>query len=436
MAVTTPRNRETFSNRYEPITMKASGKIPFLLGFALFISSFGFAAPLPMPWHFQALLAPMIIGAAFVLVIRDQKIGDVKIDAFILLFVTWVVVSLGWTLGSTRNSASIALLLLSATSVCLLTSSLVDVGAMLRWLSKATMVMAVAALLHAAASPGVAFSPAPGEVDGRGLRSFYDAKNSLGQTLIYAVALRLVIGPGRWRLAANALLAVLLVLCNNSGAIIAVVCLVGAQQLAMWAVRERSSGGRGGLFVVGGAMTFGLVALIAGRNMLYSAIGRGADLTGRDKIWKYTLEMALERPWIGSGVGGFWIYGIGPAEYVRRSSGWAVTSGHQGWLDVFVDYGFVGFLLMFLIVGLTISRILRRLSNGDAGQVTLVSLGIVVGLLVGSLAESTLVFPGLPLLAFVNGIMYNEPIGTRPDAPVKAAVGPTGRARFKTAVSR
>lgn len=395
-------------------TLKGSGKVPAILGFAIFVSSFGFAIPLPQSFYLQAVLCPMIIAAAYVLTIRDQQLGSLRIEPALALMCTWSVMSLGWTLAGTRSGVTTMMLLVAVILTSFLGSNLVDPQALLRWLASAMAVMLALTLVHAVVAPGAAFSAAVGEVEGSGLRGLFAAKNTLGQTLIYAAALRVVIKPGRLRLIANVILPILLVLCNNSGAIIAATCVVGAQIVAGWAATERARGSRGGLFVLGGFLSFAIVAVALGRNVLYGLVGRGADLTGRDVIWKYTFLQAQKKPWIGYGAGGFWKYGGGPAEFVRRSSKWAVTSAHEGWLDTMVEYGLVGVFLVLCVVIATITRIVKRLRLGDRGLITLVSVGVVVGLIMGSLSESTLVFPGLAMLALVNGLMFNDPL-RRPD---------------------
>jgi exopolysaccharide production protein ExoQ len=401
------------SARAPRLTLKESGKIPALLGFAIFVSSVGFAIPLPQSFYLQAVLCPMIVAATFLFTLRDQQLGAITIEPMLALVCTWSVMSIGWTIAGTRNGVTTSLLLVSVVMTSFFGSSIVSPRGLLRWLTYAMSAMLGLTLLYAVVSPGAAFSAAVGEVDGKGLRGLFAAKNTLGQTLIYAVVLRVVVKPGRWRIVANVSLMALLVLCNNSGAIIAATCVAGAQIAASWAGKERARGSRGGLFVLGGLVTFAVVAVVAGRNIIFGLVGRGSDLTGRDVIWKYTFFQAKKQLWTGYGVAGFWKYGGGPAEFVRRSSKWAVTSAHQGWLDTLVEYGVVGVVLVFLVVVTTIARVVQRLNRGDTGLVTIVGVGMIVGLIMGTLSESTLVFPGMAMMALTNGLMYNDRLSAK-----------------------
>lgn len=89
-----------------------------------------------------------------------------------------------------------------------------------------------------------------------------------------------------------------------------------------------------------------------------------------------------------------------------------MTSAHQGWLDTLVEYGVVGVVLVLLVLISTIVRVVQRLNSGDYGTITIVGVGMTVGLIMGTLSESTLVFPGLAIMALTNGLMYNDPLNT------------------------
>jgi exopolysaccharide production protein ExoQ len=91
---------------------------------------------------------------------------------------------------------------------------------------------------------------------------------------------------------------------------------------------------------------FGIVALFSGGSNLRvaaSAASRDATLTGRTEIWAALLPVAMERPILGNGFGSFW------TEPTREM--FKVSEAHSGYLDVLLDLGFVGILLvsMFLL---------------------------------------------------------------------------------------
>ncbi|MGP6171502.1 O-antigen ligase family protein [Microbacterium sp. A196] len=88
-------------------------------------------------------------------------------------------------------------------------------------------------------------------------------------------------------------------------------------------------------------------ALIIFRQPLFTALGRGADLTGRtDLIWTTVLERAGHHPIFGNGFSSPWI----PTD--PAFDGWIVDHGitvfhaHNMWLDVLMQLGVVGLALM------------------------------------------------------------------------------------------
>jgi O-antigen ligase len=85
---------------------------------------------------------------------------------------------------------------------------------------------------------------------------------------------------------------------------------------------------------------FGVVALFAGGSNLgffASRAGRDASLTGRTKVWAALLPIAMQRPILGGGIGGFWTS--------ETREAFNISGAHSGYLDVLLTLGFVGMLL-------------------------------------------------------------------------------------------
>ena len=67
-------------------------------------------------------------------------------------------------------------------------------------------------------------------------------------------------------------------------------------------------------------------------------LGRDETFTDRTEIWDRLLPRAMQRPIVGHGVGGFWTtQTVGLAE---------VNEAHNGYLEVLIDYGFAGLVLI------------------------------------------------------------------------------------------
>lgn len=104
---------------------------------------------------------------------------------------------------------------------------------------------------------------------------------------------------------------------------------------------------------------FGILTVFAGGStvgVLTSSFGRDATLTGRTEVWAELLPVALQRPILGHGVGGFW---TSTAREV-----YDINEAHSGYLDVLLNIGFVG-LFLFSMFLLSSCRKAQRELNDD-----------------------------------------------------------------------
>ncbi|MCL6752172.1 O-antigen ligase family protein [Nostoc sp. CCCryo 231-06] len=69
----------------------------------------------------------------------------------------------------------------------------------------------------------------------------------------------------------------------------------------------------------------------------------GKDLTfnGRSDLWELVMSKILERPWLGYGYSGFWTSNA--ASKLRATYEWA-SNAHNGFLELLLELGFLGFL--------------------------------------------------------------------------------------------
>lgn len=93
--------------------------------------------------------------------------------------------------------------------------------------------------------------------------------------------------------------------------------------------------------VLGTASVF-VGGLVVGESVT-TAVGREETLTGRREIWAMFVPEVLKEPFIGHGVGGFWTDKV-----VKENR---LNQAHNGYLDILLDYGFVGlvFFSLFLL---------------------------------------------------------------------------------------
>ena len=104
---------------------------------------------------------------------------------------------------------------------------------------------------------------------------------------------------------------------------------------------------------------FGIIIIFTGGSSvgsLASSAGRDATLTGRTQVWASLLPVALQRPIVGCGFGSFW------TPITKKV--FDIPTAHSGYLDVLLDLGFVGILLISMFL-LSSCRKAQRLLSHD-----------------------------------------------------------------------
>lgn len=207
----------------------------------------------------------------------------------------------------------------------------------------------------------------------------------------------------RWRttLALWMLLAAFfLVRTASTTALICAASAAVALTVALLMRRARTPGARTRIYAIaiGGSVVL-VTAVWLLREPLLSLVGRSADLTGRsDKIWTAVLERAAQHPLFGNGFSSPWI------PWDPAFSGWIEDHGltvfhaHNMWLDVLMQLGVLGVILM----GIAYLSLLWRSwffavdrprwdlnSSRNYSPITLLPSLFTIVLLVQGLSEST-----------------------------------------------
>jgi len=148
------------------------------------------------------------------------------------------------------------------------------------------------------------------------------------------------------------------------------------------------------LLVVGGST----IVLVLGNLefIVVDTLGKNMEFNGRVPIWTLILDKVYERPWLGYGTAGFWT--SEHALYVLNNS-WAGTgeagigagsirfNSHNGYLDLLLQYGFVGVSLL-LFNWLTVLFRLVALLNSKEGLEAFWMLQYIIVLFLFNLSEN------------------------------------------------
>jgi exopolysaccharide production protein ExoQ len=126
--------------------------------------------------------------------------------------------------------------------------------------------------------------------------------------------------------------------------------------------------------------------------MLESAaplLGKDATLTGRTFLWELLAAEIAKHPWFGLGYGGFWIGTEGPSWLVVRLLEWGPGQGHNGYLDVINELGYVGFALLLAVLLGHAVRLFNLFKTG-LRDFALLHSSVLIATLVLNFAETSL----------------------------------------------
>ena len=102
--------------------------------------------------------------------------------------------------------------------------------------------------------------------------------------------------------------------------------------------------------------------------LVLEATGRDLTFTGRTLLWADLLKNAAKSPVVGVGFGAFWVGHIGYDMYPldnwsRVTPRWRPNEGHNGYIDVYVNLGVIGLVLLLNCHRCCIRRCARRSSD-------------------------------------------------------------------------
>ena len=144
-----------------------------------------------------------------------------------------------------------------------------------------------------------------------------------------------------------AVLAAVLLVKAASATVYLSIGVVAAVLAAALIMRAASPRRRGRLYLVFLAVAVGGVAsAVLLRDTILSLLGKGSDLTGRLEIWQAVWDRAITRPVFGNGFSSPWVPWDPAFDGWILNHGLSVFHAHDMWLDVFLQLGAVGVVLM------------------------------------------------------------------------------------------
>lgn len=134
-------------------------------------------------------------------------------------------------------------------------------------------------------------------------------------------------------------------------------------------------------FTIGMAAFFILDATVGVRKHIISAIGRDMTMTGRTEVWRELLALKTN-PVIGTGFCSIW----SDRDLLERLPKWVSGSAHNGYLEVYLDGGFVGLLFLAILLFNAYAHATKQLHSAD--NIAVLRFAVVVITLVYNYSES------------------------------------------------
>ncbi len=105
--------------------------------------------------------------------------------------------------------------------------------------------------------------------------------------------------------------------------------------------------------------------------------GRDESLTGRTDLWVEVIRIGMNHPFVGAGYGTFWMGDL--THNLWDIFPWRPGQAHNGYIDLFVETGFVGLLLIIAIVVRGIKSSWLMIANGDEyGKLRLIWIVLII----------------------------------------------------------
>lgn len=316
--------------------------------------------------------------------------GLARLNKLAVLFICLVVLSTSWSIHpdiTFRRAVSYILTML----VAALLPMRFGIERFMKMLSLSFAVSAIGSFTFVLIAPGYGIMQ-EGDLTGC-WQGVFCTKESLGSVMAVAVFVEAYVliqckGVQRWRYGLLALYFSLVILSHSMTALVtAVFYLAGTGVFVLWSRDRRLS--VVGVIAATCTLLSMLVALRLGAYSVLSALGKDSTLTGRTGLWSLVLGLVKEKPLLGWGYRAMWQSGDPMTTWVDSRVGFKVPSSHNAFLEIALQLGWVGLVLMSLFIFVSLRRGARCFAMGH-NPLGWFSMMFVVGTLMAGLTTETL----------------------------------------------
>ena len=266
-----------------------------------------------------------------------------------MLFVGWCGASLLWSDHPDQTIVGAATLVL-VTASAMVAASTFSARSIIRGIIVGSVLAAALSLVLAVLDPGQALVTDPGGETGA-LQGIYTQRNILSYVLTIGLV---TTACGGWALSRRTAVRVIISLFLGT-------CLVAAQSttalasavvglsaaLGFVGVRRVQKNRRplSAIAIISSAALVGVLVL-GDLGSVLGSVGEDRSLTGRTEIWAAVWKCIVESPWVGHGWAAVWSAGDIPGDFVRQYIGYFVNHSHNDALEMLIEVGAVGLVLV------------------------------------------------------------------------------------------
>jgi exopolysaccharide production protein ExoQ len=178
---------------------------------------------------------------------------------------------------------------------------------------------------------------------------------------------------------------------------------------------------RTALIVLGvSAVVISALAVLQNFSVILSILGKDPTLTGRTGLWQPVFLSIMRRPLTGYGYEAFWLGMSGESASVITAAGWVMGQSQCGFLDIWLQLGLGGMLLVFSGIAIALTNAVKYITlcrTNDQDRLVEWYLATVVLSVLYNLSESYLVAPtNLFWILFIMAVAGLRRIGSQVNA--------------------
>jgi exopolysaccharide production protein ExoQ len=123
------------------------------------------------------------------------------------------------------------------------------------------------------------------------------------------------------------------------------------------------------------------VMFSVGPSELINMVFSDPSFTGRDRVWDFVLRQFETNPTLGVGYGALWQVGPQIVQSLHESGVYEIVNeGHNGYLDILAQLGWVGLAILALFVAQMIWIIVKRILLNNERVLSFASYSLYIGL--------------------------------------------------------